>query len=306
MRSQAETALAASHRRQPLARRSGIVRLIAHRGSGHEYNDPPGPPENTLAGVRYGFAQGADAVEIDVWRTADGVLVVHHDRTTDRTTDLAGVDVTTTTYGRLRRASAGAWKASVWQEVPVPTLAEVAAEVPADRGLVVEVEQGPQVVEDVLAVLAASGPAADQVVYISKNLDTAAELKRAAPQQRVLWIVDTTPRWQIGGWAQGHRRGRDSTRHGFDEPADVRWLVDQARRHSLDGLDTMFSYPPELPGQVADASLTWMVWTVNDPRAIDQCLADGAWAITTDNTAEVRSWLTGAGLDTAGSAGVSF
>ncbi|HQR80949.1 MAG TPA: glycerophosphodiester phosphodiesterase family protein, partial [Actinomycetota bacterium] len=273
-RSQAGAALAAAHRSAPLQPRHGIVRLIAHRGSGHEHNDPAAPPENTLAGVEHGFAQGADAVEIDVWRTADGVLVVHHDRTTDRTTDLTGIDVTEATYEQLHRASAGAWKSPAWRDTAIPTLAEVAAGVPSGRALVVEVEQGPQVVDDVLEVLTSARLAADRVVYISKNLDTAAELKRAAREQRVLWIVDTTPRWQIGGWAQGHRRGRDSARHGFDEPADVGWLVDQALRHDLDGLDTMFSYPPELPGHMRDASLTWMVWTVNDPRAIDVCLAD--------------------------------
>ena len=73
------------------------------------------------------------------------------------------------------------------------------------------------------------------------------------------------------------------------------WLVEQALERGLDGLDTMFVYPPDLPDALHDAGLCWMVWTVNDPRAIDQVLADGAWAITTDNTREVRSWLAEAG-----------
>jgi glycerophosphoryl diester phosphodiesterase len=57
---------------------------IGHRGSaGHA-------PENTLAAIQKGIALGVDFVEIDVRRTADGVLVVLHDATVNRTTDGKG------------------------------------------------------------------------------------------------------------------------------------------------------------------------------------------------------------------------
>jgi glycerophosphoryl diester phosphodiesterase len=304
----AQAALSAAHRdpRTALSPGNGIVRLVAHRGAGHEHNDPDGPPENTLAAVEYGYSNGADAVEVDVWRTADGVVVLHHDHTTDRTTDRPGWEITGVTYPDLLSASAGRWKGVPWEEVGIPTLTEVARVVPPDRGLVVEVEEGPQVVPDILAATADAGLTADQVMYISKNLDTAGAVKHAAPQHRVLWIVDTTPRWQIGGWAQGHRRGLDSTRVGFDDPADVEWLVDEARQRNLDGLDTMISYPPELPGVLAETGLIWMVWTANDPRAIDACLRDGVWGITTDNTRRVRGWLEAAGIRLATRVGRHF
>jgi glycerophosphoryl diester phosphodiesterase len=305
---QARAALAASHRtaEKALDGARGPVRLVAHRGAGHELNDPEGPPENTLEAVRHGFEQGADAVEVDVWRTADGVVVLHHDRTTDRTTDLVGADITGTTYERLRGASAGSWKHPRWSVAGIPTLTEAASLVPADRALLVEVEEGPAVVAAVLAATDGSGLSDGQLVYISKNLDTAGELKRQAPRNRVLWIVDTTPRWQIGGWAQGHRRGPHSARRGFDEHADVAWMVQEATRRGLDGLDTMFVYPPDLPATAAEAGLLWMVWTANDPRAVDVCLRDGAWAITTDNTAAVRGWLHWAGLRTVTEVGGRF
>ncbi len=295
MTNQALAALAAAHRDAVDALRAGTgrVRLVAHRGSGHAHNDPDGPPENTLAAVRYGYAQGADAVEVDVWRTADGTVVLHHDLTTDRTTDRPGLDISRATAADLGAMRAGHWKHERWAGEAVPTLSDAARLVPADRVLMVEIVQGPQVVPDVLA--AASGLSGEQVVWISKNLDTAGAIKAAAPEQLAFWVVDTTPRWQIGGWAQGHRRGPDSARHGFDDHADPVWLVEQALTHGLDGLDTLFAYPPDLPGAVRAAGLRWMVWTVNDPRAVDQCLADGAWAITTDNTAEVRQWLEAAG-----------
>ena len=57
------------------------VLKIGHRGAaGHA-------PENTLAAIQKGIALGVDFVEIDVRRTADGVLVALHDETVDRTTN---------------------------------------------------------------------------------------------------------------------------------------------------------------------------------------------------------------------------
>ncbi|MBM3696502.1 MAG: glycerophosphoryl diester phosphodiesterase, partial [Actinobacteria bacterium] len=47
--------------------------VIAHRGASAAF------PENTLAAFRAAAALGADAVELDVRRTADGHPVVHHD-----------------------------------------------------------------------------------------------------------------------------------------------------------------------------------------------------------------------------------
>ena len=126
-------------------------------------------------------------------------MILAHDRTTDRTTDHPGLDLTRSEYADLRRLSAGAWKDRRWQDLVMPRLCEAAALVPEGRSLVVEVVEGPQVVSDVLAATTLPD---DQVVYISKNLDTAGELKRQS-RSRVLWIVDTVPRWQIGGWAQG-------------------------------------------------------------------------------------------------------
>lgn len=57
------------------------VLRVGHRGAaGHA-------PENTLAAIQKGIALGVDFVELDVRRTADGVLVILHDETVNRTTD---------------------------------------------------------------------------------------------------------------------------------------------------------------------------------------------------------------------------
>ena len=55
--------------------------LIAHRGGSLE------APENTLAAFRHAIEVGAKYVELDVQMSKDGVLVVIHDDTLDRTTN---------------------------------------------------------------------------------------------------------------------------------------------------------------------------------------------------------------------------
>lgn len=57
------------------------VTAVAHRG------DPYRVRENTLASLRSALEQGADAVEIDVRLTRDGVPVLLHDSTLKRLWD---------------------------------------------------------------------------------------------------------------------------------------------------------------------------------------------------------------------------
>jgi glycerophosphoryl diester phosphodiesterase len=85
-----------------------VTEVIAHRGASRL------APENTVEAFQRAVAVGADAVELDVRRTADGVLVVHHDaRVADRRVigetlfrDLPGY---VPTLGDALDACAGAW-----------------------------------------------------------------------------------------------------------------------------------------------------------------------------------------------------
>jgi glycerophosphoryl diester phosphodiesterase len=74
--------------------------VFAHRGGSAL------APENTLAAFDHGLALGADGLELDVRLSRDGVVVVHHDRSLDRTTDLRGA-VAGQTADALSRADAG-------------------------------------------------------------------------------------------------------------------------------------------------------------------------------------------------------
>lgn len=76
--------------------------LVGHRGLGDVY------PEHTMESYQAAVDHGAQAMEISVGITADGVLVCLHDKTLDRTTNLTG-RLRDTTFAQLRAG---------WVDVP--------------------------------------------------------------------------------------------------------------------------------------------------------------------------------------------
>ncbi|TDQ37187.1 glycerophosphodiester phosphodiesterase [Aureibacillus halotolerans] len=76
------------------------LRAVAHRGFSTKY------PENTLAAFEAALTFGVSHVELDVHLSKEGVPVVIHDHTLDRTTSLSG-PVSQFTVDQLRKADAG-------------------------------------------------------------------------------------------------------------------------------------------------------------------------------------------------------
>jgi len=110
----------------------GALPLVAHRGASAE------APENTLPAFARAAALGVDAFEFDVRLTADGAVVVHHDPTLERTTDLTGT-VIARTLAQLRATDAGhhfsqdggATHPFRGRRVSIPTLDEVLGAFPS-------------------------------------------------------------------------------------------------------------------------------------------------------------------------------
>ncbi|HEX5706980.1 MAG TPA: glycerophosphodiester phosphodiesterase [Pyrinomonadaceae bacterium] len=116
--------------------------VIAHRGGAGLW------PENTLYAFERAAGMGVEVIELDVRLTRDGVLVVIHDATVERTTGGAGL-VGEMTLAELKRLDAGyRWTPDGGKTFPlrgagvtVPTLEEVFAALPAMR-YVIEPKQG--------------------------------------------------------------------------------------------------------------------------------------------------------------------
>lgn len=129
------------------------VANIAHRGSSGT------APENTIAAVRLALAQGADVVENDVQRTKDGELVILHDASLARTTDVEEVfpgrvsyDVVHFTLAEVKQLDAGSWFAPQFAGERVPTLREWVAAVGQRAGMLIEAkmpERYPGIEQDI-------------------------------------------------------------------------------------------------------------------------------------------------------------
>lgn len=113
--------------------RDGIG-IVAHRGAAAI------APENTLSALRVSLQRGIDFVEVDLRLTADGVPVLMHDATVDRTTDGTG-EVSGYTLAELKTLDAGGWFGPRFAGERVPTLEEFLAELgPTDSRALVELK----------------------------------------------------------------------------------------------------------------------------------------------------------------------
>jgi glycerophosphoryl diester phosphodiesterase len=145
--------------------------VIGHRGN------RAFAPENTLQSFTEAVTLGVDAIECDLHLSADGVPVVMHDETLERTTDGTGA-VRERTVWELRKLDAGArftrdgGRTYPWRGrgVHVPTLEETLAALPAGLPLILEMKSV-EVAAPALRVLARA--AALERVLIGSFLDEA-------------------------------------------------------------------------------------------------------------------------------------
>ena len=115
--------------------------VVGHRGNRAH------APENTIPSLLEAVALGVDAVEFDLHVTRDGVLVLLHDPTLDRTTDATG-PVAARTLAELRAVDAGArFTADGGRTFPwrgrgagIPTFDEVIEALPRDLPIIIELK----------------------------------------------------------------------------------------------------------------------------------------------------------------------
>lgn len=193
--------------------------VMAHRGN------RVACPENTLAAFHQALKDGADILETDLHLTADGVFVCIHDSTVDRTTDGQGA-VAEKTLAEIKALSASYGRPE-FQAERVPTLAELAAILPADVALALELKTDrfleTEVCEQLAAELEQAGVRGRSVV-LSFSRARLRAVQGVAPDIPGGWITLTrlwpSPAMQLAGpfwpalllnplyvWA-AHRRGQ--------------------------------------------------------------------------------------------------
>lgn len=241
--------------------------VIAHRGGADLV------PEHT----RYAFdtvaAMGADVLEIDVHRAADGELVVIHDDTVDRTTDASG------SVRELSSAELGALDAGYDWSVAggggafpyrgfgygVPRLVDVMRDHPSAPLLIEVKPPGADAAEALCATLRSEGRAADAVVA-SFHQDATDAFRRACPEVATGATPDEVRTFLVLARA----RLAGPYRPAFDV------LQVPVRQGSIEVITPAFVRTAHAKGVQVHA------WTIDDRGEMDRLLAMGVDGLITD------------------------
>lgn len=242
---------------------SARPRVFAHRGGSAL------APENTLAAFDHGLACGADGLELDVHLSRDGVVVVHHDFTVDRTTNLQG-PIAAWTAAELASADAG-FRFRSGGDFPfrgrgigVPTLAEVLArhrEVPIIIELKGDSEELARAVVDVVRAAGAVervclGSFERRGLLLARRLEPAVATSACRVEVRGA-LIRAWCGWPLG--ARGYS--------GFQVP-------ERAGRIRV--------VSPRFIAAAHRAGLGVQVWTVDSPADATRLLGQGIDALITD------------------------
>lgn len=245
----------------------GAFEIIAHRGASHD------APENTLASLKLGWEQGADACELDVYLSKDGQAVLLHDKTTKRTT---GVDrpVVEQTLAELRTQDAGSWKGAQWAGEKIPTLAEALATIPDGKRMFIEIKVGVEILPELMRVMQASGKKPEQLTIICFTHEVVKQAKKLAPASQVYWLA--SPKKESKG----------------AEPT-VEELIAKAKEAAVDGIFVQYTFPIDAAWveKVKAAGLRFFVWTVNDAAVAKRLAAAGVEGVGTDRPGWLREQL---------------
>lgn len=240
------------------------VLIVAHRGACWD------APENTVESAMRGWADGADALEVDVHLTRDGEVVVIHDPTLMRTTG-RDARVGALTLAEIRKLDAGIWKGAQWRGVRVPTLGEVLATVPEGKRIFIEMKSADGLVPALQRAVKAGPVAAERVVLISFEAEALRHAKQAMPECRALFLADTPD----------------------GVPAKQSELIAFCLSEGFDGLGVSAGWPVDarLVERLNADRLELNVWTVNDPQRAKELIAAGVTSLTTDRPGWLREQL---------------
>lgn len=161
-----------------------VREVIGHMGS---CADRPG---NTVVGVLRAAEAGADAAEVDVRTTKDGVLVCLHDDTVDRTTDGRG-KVAALTLAQVEKLDAGVKFDPKFRGERVPTLRGVLTAAKGKIGIMLDLkEEGEEYARKIAAEVRAHGEPKRLVIGV-RSVAHAEQFHKLLPEARQIGLVPT-------------------------------------------------------------------------------------------------------------------
>ncbi len=162
---------------------------FAHRGASAL------APENTLAAFQAAVERGCSWIETDLRLTADGVPVLLHDASVDRTTGGRG-SVGGMPLAEVKRLDAGGWFAPRFRGERIPTLAEALDWSRGRCGLNLEFkeEQRPEELTAQVTRTVKDERALERVLFSSFRAADLRRLRAALLRARIAWLVSRNSR----------------------------------------------------------------------------------------------------------------
>ena len=246
------------------------VEIIAHRGYSAR------APESTIAALRMAVAAGATSLEFDLHVSADGVPVVIHDDTLERTTSGRG-KVAAHTFAQLQQLDAGSWFSRDFVAERIASLEEV-LELLRTRVRRIYIELKPH-------------------AFAPEHLDTVVDLiERAGMVENV---VVMSFEWPLIKQVAA-RNGAITIAYLADDEESCLGALEILRSRPNTLLDCNFRILLKDPGLVRAAHAIGrdvVVYTVNDTATAAALLRIGVHRFTTNEVEKLLRWAAGQTTD---------
>ncbi|MEV0286793.1 glycerophosphodiester phosphodiesterase family protein [Kribbella sp. NPDC050820] len=250
----------------PLAKESFIrkpgapLRVWAHRGGSSA------APENTAASDEVARRARAEWIENDVQPTKDGVPVILHDTTVDRTTDGAGA-VRSLTAEQVAGLDAGSWFAPAYVGQRVPTLASQLDGLKTRGGNLLLEVKGEHTRASVERIV--------QEIH-SRGMSSRVFVQSFEPQH-LRWVRELAPELPLG-----------LLRSTLDP--DPVAIAKDLELSAYNPSDAAFQTRPGIVGELHAAGVAVNVWTVDDATRWNALEKAGVDGIITNRPAELAGW----------------
>lgn len=235
--------------------------IAGHRGDRAHF------PENTLPALQAVLDGEFDFVEADVQLSSDGVPVLMHDKTVERTTNGAGT-VASLTAAQLGALDAGSWYSYEFAYTPVPTLEQFLGIFQnSSKKAMLELKGSwtPDQVRIVTALIYAYG-VQNRVIFEAFDVETLESLRDVAPFFKRVIIQR-------------------------DLPSDPVGLVNRLGAIAILTSASSLEKNPRAVEQLHDAGLRIVLYTLNAEDTWAEALALGVDGIITDKPSKLDRWI---------------
>ncbi|WBQ07762.1 glycerophosphodiester phosphodiesterase [Kribbella sp. CA-293567] len=250
----------------PLARESFIrkpgdpLRVWAHRGGSSA------APENTAASDEVARRARSEWIENDVQPTKDGVPVILHDTTVDRTTDGTGA-VRSLTAAQVAALDAGSWFAPAFEGQRVPTLGQQLDGLRTRGGNLLLEVKGTHTRAEVARI----------VTEIRNRKMSSRVFVQSFEPQHLRWMRELAPELPLG-----------LLRSALDpDPVAIAKDLDLS---AYNPSDAALAARPAAIAELHAAGVAVNVWTVDDATRWNALEKAGVDGVITNRPAELAGW----------------